>query len=333
MNSPESQLLGAYRAVFQPPFPTADAPIPKAAGEGRFRRIGTWPDAVLSESRMTLSEPAHVSAVSEAPGMELFFCLGAGMEWDSAIAPSPLTLQPGQMRLTRGSRGMEHACYAKGQTYHFVDLRLTESGVERLLHSHMSASEHRLLRGAVDAQRGFPIPPDMRITLNQLARCPYSGAAGALYVESQLLALLSEFVGELLCPSRPQALSAADLHSVREAQRILDENLMAPPTIAQLARRVYLSESRLARDFRAVTGQSIHQYLIDRRMTAAHALLEAERISVSEAANRVGYINISHFSAAFRKRFGFNPGEYRRHSGMASVSIETEPESTVLEQS
>jgi AraC-like DNA-binding protein len=45
-------------------------------------------------------------------------------------------------------------------------------------------------------------------------------------------------------------------------------------------------------------------------MQEARILLEKTETNVSETAWQVGYVNVSHFSAAFKKRFGILPKHY-----------------------
>ena len=51
---------------------------------------------------------------------------------------------------------------------------------------------------------------------------------------------------------------------------------------------------------------------INRRMEHACELLSAPDAQVKDIAGLVGYSNISHFSDAFRKKFGCTPSEYKR---------------------
>jgi len=47
------------------------------------------------------------------------------------------------------------------------------------------------------------------------------------------------------------------------------------------------------------------------RMEKAKSLLENPEITISEIANRVGYVNTSHFARAFRNECGLNPSDFR----------------------
>lgn len=94
------------------------------------------------------------------------------------------------------------------------------------------------------------------------------------------------------------ALTYIDLHSAE------------PLTVAALATQVGLSPSAFTRAFREVTGSSPYQYVKDVRLNRARDLVLDRRLSVSDVAQRVGYVSASHFIKEFRTRFGTTPGDY-----------------------
>ncbi|WP_246221712.1 helix-turn-helix transcriptional regulator [Marichromatium bheemlicum] len=88
-------------------------------------------------------------------------------------------------------------------------------------------------------------------------------------------------------------------------------NLSEAPTIAELAQDTGLNQLKLKQGFKALFGTSIYALFQQHRMDRARQLLRQH--SVTETALMLGYSNISHFSAAFRKQFGVLPSETRRH--------------------
>lgn len=67
--------------------------------------------------------------------------------------------------------------------------------------------------------------------------------------------------------------------------------------------------------FKTETGTTLYQYLTRVRMEHAKHLLENEPVSVSTAAQRVGYPNTNSFSRAFHRHVGVSPTSYRRRGG------------------
>ena len=71
--------------------------------------------------------------------------------------------------------------------------------------------------------------------------------------------------------------------------------------------------------FYGLYGQSISRYTTHQRMLEAARLLNGTRLSVIEAAGRVGDVNRSKFAAAFRREFACTLQVYRRKKSVSSV--------------
>jgi AraC-like DNA-binding protein len=86
-------------------------------------------------------------------------------------------------------------------------------------------------------------------------------------------------------------------------------------TVSSLAAQAGMSRSPFAARFTALVGEPPLSYLTYWRMQLAAELLSNERLTVSETAERIGYVSDAAFSRAFRRRFGESPGQYRSRKG------------------
>ena len=82
-------------------------------------------------------------------------------------------------------------------------------------------------------------------------------------------------------------------------------------TVARLASAVAMSRSNFAQRFAMCVGESPMRYLARCRILRAAQLLEAERLSVAEAMQSVGYESESSFTKAFQRHLGCTPAAYR----------------------
>ncbi len=82
-------------------------------------------------------------------------------------------------------------------------------------------------------------------------------------------------------------------------------------TIAELARMVNLSSSRLAHLCKATTGINLQSFLSSRRLGKAAELLESTDMPIKEISYSVGYRHAPSFVRAFRSKFGSSPNDYR----------------------
>lgn len=98
---------------------------------------------------------------------------------------------------------------------------------------------------------------------------------------------------------------------LRRALAILSMEYVNPPAITTLAKQLGISETALKSGFRSLTGTTIMQYCLTKRMEAAGLLLKENRRSIFEIGNIVGYEDHSAFTRAFRRHMGVSPREWR----------------------
>jgi len=84
-----------------------------------------------------------------------------------------------------------------------------------------------------------------------------------------------------------------------------------PPNQKDLAQEVFMSESKLRKDFKEYFSVTLHDYLIRIRMEKARILLLEEKISVYGVAIHIGYGHQNNFSSAFKKYYGISPVELK----------------------
>jgi AraC-like DNA-binding protein len=82
-------------------------------------------------------------------------------------------------------------------------------------------------------------------------------------------------------------------------------------TVPDLATVSRMSRPTFARNFEQALGESPMRYLTEWRMTLARDYLQVGELSLTEIARRVGYSSTNAFAAAFQRRHGQPPGEWR----------------------
>ena len=88
--------------------------------------------------------------------------------------------------------------------------------------------------------------------------------------------------------------------------RYIEAHLAEDISIDSLAQRFYISKYHMMRLFRQETGQSIHDYVTDRRLLRAKELM-GKGISATESCFQSGFRTYSSFTRAYAKRFGTTP--------------------------
>lgn len=82
-------------------------------------------------------------------------------------------------------------------------------------------------------------------------------------------------------------------------------------SITAIAQHLGLSEGHLSHIFKKETDYTLLNYLTRYRVHKAMELLRDCRVKVYEVAELVGYRDITHFSATFKKLAGMTPSEYQ----------------------
>ena len=127
----------------------------------------------------------------------------------------------------------------------------------------------------------------------------------------ELIYLLCVCQGALTGPVRKKNPRMAE--TAEAIQSYLADHLDEKVTISELSRQFQLSPTACKNCFRTRYGQSIHHWLLTRRLEAASELLSHSTLSILQIAQAVGYGGNSQFHAAFKKKYGMSPREYRNH--------------------
>jgi AraC-like DNA-binding protein len=129
-----------------------------------------------------------------------------------------------------------------------------------------------------------------------------------------VVALTRLILKELPLAGPPADLTAAGraLHRLRPALDLVAAGDFRLVTIEEAAARCHLSPSYFSRAFAAAFGMGFAEYARAWRLRAAARSLTCEGARISDIAWRCGFQTPSHFTAAFRKRFGMAPSAFRR---------------------
>ncbi len=231
-----------------------------------------------------------------------------GKERKQQIGPNTTTI--GSLKGARGQMLIDPGLPVACVELHIDPRLLLRYLPDHLIYNVSGEKQIRLFRK--HEYISFPLDPELRKTALEIVNPPpLSGPALDLFYQSRALLLMSRQV-ELLCqntgrPGTP-ALNPDIRDQLAHAKSILTADFLDPPTIPVLARRCGLNEFTLKKEFKRTFNTTIFTFVQKLRMEQAWALIREEHHSVSQAANAVGYINVSHFSRAFKKQFSINPG-------------------------
>ena len=92
---------------------------------------------------------------------------------------------------------------------------------------------------------------------------------------------------------------------------IIEARMDASLTVQEIAKQLGLSAGFFNRAFKAATGKTPHDYVVDRRISRARLLLRRADLGLAEIAAASGFSSHAHLTSQFRRRLGTSPSRLR----------------------
>lgn len=133
--------------------------------------------------------------------------------------------------------------------------------------------------------------------------------------ETLLTLKLKELLVHLLTRAENAELAAYFLSLARAGETsvrdIMEANFCYNLSLEEFARLCRRSLSTFKRDFKKHYGMSPGKWLQEKRLARSAVLMKNSSTSITEIAFECGFENLSHFSRAFKAKFGVNPAHFR----------------------
>lgn len=108
------------------------------------------------------------------------------------------------------------------------------------------------------------------------------------------------------------------------ARQLLFDHYCEPWTLSDLAKAVGSNRTTLQEQFRLLTHTTMHQFLVQRRVSVAQQLLKQSDVKVSCVPREVGYRSQSAFARHFKKVTGVGPRAYRKSCAPPELHFSTQ---------
>ena len=166
----------------------------------------------------------------------------------------------------------------------------------------------------LNSKSSFVTTIQMQTVLQQLNNTELLGNAAGVYADLKVLELFllqfhqmdtQKYQSYQYCKTR------TDIDKIHEVSELIVSDLQQTPSISELAREMGMNEKKLCYGFKEIFGNTIFGYLYDYKMNFAQQLLLHTDKSIGEIALQCGYEHLSHFSTAFKRKFGRSPQAVR----------------------
>ncbi len=119
------------------------------------------------------------------------------------------------------------------------------------------------------------------------------------------------FRNQLLVEPSEITVTSQDEKFLRQAVTIVEEHIDEVDfDVSRFVGETSMSRSVLYRKMKALTGQSVNEFINTIRLKRAAQLLGQDKLSISEIAYMVGFNDPQYFSKCFRKQFACTPTQY-----------------------
>ena len=171
------------------------------------------------------------------------------------------------------------------------------------------------------------IPVSDQIFVVDRDRLTCSGGASSAHLAAHLVekhvgraqankSLHIMIIDDALDAEKPQPGLTLDLRTrdpvVLRALIMMQQNIYAPLSIEDVARRIGQSKRQLERRFRAALDMAPQAAFLQIRLSLAHHLIATTDKTVAQVAVDCGFCDSSHLGRVFRRSFGITPNAVRR---------------------
>jgi len=169
-----------------------------------------------------------------------------------------------------------------------------------------------LIAGADHSVHNIVSPTITNLVAYARSAMAHGDGADALAVEALgHLAFSEAMCGIRALRPRTQGRALSN-RQIAQLMAYIEENLSIPLSIADLARTVGAPIATFRQQFQRRTGQSVHKYIIERRVQLACKLLMNPDAEVHDVAAGSGFSSQQHMTMTFRNRLGITPKSFQR---------------------
>ncbi len=217
--------------------------------------------------------------------------------------------------------GLNSICFSGNKSFRMCEIMLSEKYMEEF--SGQYPELLKCISGKYLTNRQFKVfkenkafCPKIAMAFNEIFHSFVDGNSEIMYIDAKIREILSLF----LCKNKQKddircfccsCYSTKDHDLFTQVKEIIEKEYVNPPSLRILALMVGTNECKLKNGFKSLFGITVFGYLFEYRMErACHLLLDSE-MSIQEISHSIGYEHHSHFSTAFKRKFGISPMEYR----------------------
>lgn len=168
-----------------------------------------------------------------------------------------------------------------------------------------------------------PIRTEVELLLYKLVALQQQETEQELAIQRSHIVLLELML--LIYAQCQESLLEKDLHQhattkekhVQDVISFIEDHYRGDITLEHIQQALHLNKFYLSKSFKDVTGTTIFQYLLERRIYAAKVELLSNSHKITDISYEVGFKHPAHFSRAFKLATGITAEQYRKQHTLA----------------
>ena len=263
-------------------------------------------DSSTGVARFSFGNHSSESAASDNATLILSTDCDGHLEADISGDNRNASVRPGT--LTFVPHGLTQAYDFRGSTTNTV-VSLNKRVFEQVVEANCGFSS----MGVLEPRLQWTRPAIQKLIEEQFATMASGEAGWKLLAEANAIRLAVEifraFGHERKTAKTHAALSQAEISRIAE---FVDAELGCDFDLSALAHVIDRDVFAFTRAFKAATGETPHQFVIQRRLMCAKQMLANSAAPIAEIAYDCGFSSQSHMTSTFTKHLSVSPGVYRR---------------------
>lgn len=198
--------------------------------------------------------------------------------------------------------------------YERIGINITEEALKMLSSAstdllacfHMSEEQRIIHLSAYDMEQYITLA-DGYLNFSRSSQSQYGSDLMGIHFLTEMIL----FINRLFCDPKRRRYDDVMPALVSNTMQYVEEHLAEDISLTRLSRSLNYSSKYISVQFKAHTGLSLREYILDQRVECAKRFLAAGS-SVSQACLDSGFSDYSNFIRSFKKKTGISPGRFRK---------------------
>jgi AraC family transcriptional regulator len=113
-------------------------------------------------------------------------------------------------------------------------------------------------------------------------------------------------------PARAHNAPEGKINNIKKVIDYMNENFSSDIAFTDIAGLAKMDRFGFIRSFKAYTGKTPYEYLLDLKIEKAKRMLMTNKFSITEISMICNFSSHSHFTSTFRRKTGVSPSEFRK---------------------